>query len=44
VIDHAMEWPLQIVVPEVVLMETVSVVTGCWRAKRQQIEALNLRK
>jgi hypothetical protein len=37
-----MERSLQIVVPEVVLMETVSVVTG--DCNREQIEALNLRK
>jgi hypothetical protein len=34
-----MERSLQIAVPEVVLVETVSVVTDDWRAERQQLMA-----
>jgi hypothetical protein len=37
VIERAMERSIRIAVPEVVLMETVSVVTADWRAQRQQL-------
>jgi rRNA-processing protein FCF1 len=41
-VEHAEEWGIRIVVPEVVVMETVSVVRRRWRSERDKLAALPL--
>lgn len=41
-IEHAADWGVEIVVPDVVLMETVSVVKRTWATKRQKLDDLDL--
>ncbi|MBB5161585.1 PIN domain-containing protein [Mycobacterium sp. AZCC_0083] len=40
--DHAAEWDIEVVVPEVVVMETVNVVQRGWASSRQKVVDLNL--
>ncbi len=41
-IEHAEEWGIRIVVPEVVFMETVNVVRRNWSERRKQLVDLKL--
>ncbi len=41
-VDHATEWGIEIVVPDVALMEAVNVVRRNWASKRQKLDDLDL--
>jgi len=41
-IDHAADWGVEIVVPDVAFMETVNVVKRTWATKRQKLDDLDL--
>jgi predicted nucleic acid-binding protein len=40
--DHAADWGIEVVVPDVVLMETVNVVRRAWTSMRQKVDDLAL--
>src|SRR5687768_8572020 len=41
-VQHREDWQVQIVVPDVVLMETINVVRKAWKAEQVKLKALKV--